>query len=84
MRAAAGVQYGPAFRRVLRGDRNDTIIEVDLSPVEESAGLSSRKQILHPIGLDATFHALFENMKRRLDERLCLSAGAFRSTTGRS
>lgn len=67
--AAAGVQYGAAFRRVLRAERDDETIEVELSPLEEGAGLASRKQLLHPIALDAAFHALFENMKRRAGER---------------
>ncbi|HYZ42248.1 MAG TPA: acyltransferase domain-containing protein, partial [Stellaceae bacterium] len=66
--AAAGVQYGPAFRRMLRAARDDKVIEAELSPVEEGAGLASRKQTLHPIALDASFHALWENLKLRADE----------------
>ncbi len=65
----AGVEYGPLFRRVLRASRNDTLIEVDLSPFEDAAGLASRPQVLHPIALDAAFHAMFENIKARADER---------------
>ncbi len=67
--AAAGVQYGPAFRRVLGAERDDTVIEVELSPLAEGAGLASRRQLLHPIALDAAFHALFETIKPREDER---------------
>jgi len=67
--AAAGIQYGPAFRRVLRARRDDKVIEVELSPVDEGAGLSGRKQTLHPVALDASFHALFEDIKQRADER---------------
>lgn len=67
--AAIGVTYGPSFRLVRSAQRNDVLMEVELSPVEEHAGLAARKQILHPIALDAAFHALFENMKPRADER---------------
>jgi phthiocerol/phenolphthiocerol synthesis type-I polyketide synthase C len=66
--AAAGVQYGPAFRRMVRATRDDKVIEVELSPVEEGVGLASRRQTLHPIALDASFHALWENLKLRADE----------------
>jgi len=66
---ATGVQYGPAFRRVLRAERSQTIVEVELSPFAEDAGSASLKQILHPIALDSSFHALFENIKKRVDER---------------
>ena len=44
-------------------------MEVELSALEEGAGLASRKQVLHPIALDAAFHAMFENIKLRADER---------------
>ncbi len=67
--AAAGIQYGPAFRRVLHAERDDKTIEVVLSPLAGDAGLSSRGHVLHPTALDASFHALFENIKPRLDER---------------
>ncbi|MBV8133383.1 MAG: type I polyketide synthase, partial [Alphaproteobacteria bacterium] len=66
--AAAGFQYGPAFRCMLRATRDDKAIEVELSPVEEGAGLASRKQILHPIALDASFHALWDLIQLRSDE----------------
>ena len=66
---AAGVNYGPAFRRVTHAERNDTIIEIELSPFEEAAGTANRKQILHPVSLDSAFHAMFENIKQRVDER---------------
>ena len=65
----AGVEYGPTFQRVIRAERTETLIEVELSPYEEAAGLASRKQILHPIALDSAFHAMFENLKKRTDER---------------
>ena len=64
-----GVEYGPLFQRVLRASRNETLIEVDLSPFEEAAGLAERPQVLHPIALDSAFHAMFENIKARADER---------------
>jgi phthiocerol/phenolphthiocerol synthesis type-I polyketide synthase C len=67
--AASGVTYGPLFRRVLGGQRSETLIEVDFSPYEEAAGLSGVRQILHPIALDAAFHAMFDNIKPREDER---------------
>ncbi len=67
--AAAGVQYGPLFRRVLGGTRSETLIEADLSPFEEASGTSDLLQILHPIALDAAFHAMFDDMKLRADER---------------
>lgn len=66
---AAGVHYGRLFRRVLGGSRNDTLIEVDLSPYEEAAGQSGLLQILHPVALDAAFHAMFDDIKLRADER---------------
>ncbi|MDB5362897.1 MAG: putative fatty acid synthase transrane protein [Rhodospirillales bacterium] len=66
---ATGVSYGPAFQRVLRADRSETVIEVELSPLEENAGTASRRQILHPISLDSAFHAMFENIKPRANER---------------
>jgi phthiocerol/phenolphthiocerol synthesis type-I polyketide synthase C len=66
--ASAGVQYGPAFRRLLRATRDDKVIEVELSAVEEGAGLASRKQILHPIALDASFHALWDRIRLRAAE----------------
>ncbi|NPD68779.1 SDR family NAD(P)-dependent oxidoreductase [Lichenicola cladoniae] len=67
--SASGVSYGKLFQRVLSGERSDTLMEVELSPYEEAAGLSGRRQILHPIALDAAFHAMFDNIKRRADER---------------
>ncbi|HKM61646.1 MAG TPA: SDR family NAD(P)-dependent oxidoreductase [Acidisphaera sp.] len=67
--AASGVSYGKLFRRVLGGERSDTLMEVDLAPYEEAAGLSDVRQILHPIALDAAFHAMFDNIKLRADER---------------
>lgn len=66
---AIGVDYGPSFQRVIRAERSETLIEIDLSPVEDHAGLANRRQILHPIALDAAFHAMFENIKARSDER---------------
>jgi acyl transferase domain-containing protein/NADPH:quinone reductase-like Zn-dependent oxidoreductase/acyl carrier protein len=62
--AACGVQYGPEFRRVLRAERNDTVIEAILSPLPSSHGY-----VLHPVALDAAFHPLFENIKQRAGER---------------
>jgi acyl transferase domain-containing protein/NADPH:quinone reductase-like Zn-dependent oxidoreductase/acyl carrier protein len=65
----AGVDYGPTFQRVIRAERTETLIEIELSPFEDHAGLASRGQILHPIALDSAFHAMFENIKLRADER---------------
>ena len=65
----AGVQYGSLFRRVLQADRDDKVIEIDLSPFEINAGLAERPQVLHPIALDSAFHAMFENIKKREGER---------------
>jgi acyl transferase domain-containing protein/NADPH:quinone reductase-like Zn-dependent oxidoreductase/acyl carrier protein len=67
--AATGVMYGPLFRRVVGGTRSDTLLDVDLAPYEEAAGLSSVLQILHPIALDSAFHAMFDDLKLRPDER---------------
>jgi len=66
---ATGVSYGPAFQRVLSAERNDTVIEVVLSPFDENAGTATRQQILHPIALDSAFHAMFDNIKPRENER---------------
>jgi acyl transferase domain-containing protein/NADPH:quinone reductase-like Zn-dependent oxidoreductase/acyl carrier protein len=66
---AIGVSYGPAFRRVIRAARSETMIEADLSPLMEGAGLAGRAQILHPVALDSAFHTMFENIKPRLGER---------------
>ena len=65
----AGVEYGPLFRRVLGATRSDTLIEMQLSPFDEASGVADRRQILHPIALDAAFHAMFENIKARAGER---------------
>jgi len=67
--SAAGVSYGRLFRRVLSGQRSDTLMEVHLAPYEEAAGSAEIRQILHPIALDAAFHAMFDNIKLRADER---------------
>ncbi len=67
--SASGMSYGPLFRRVLGGARSDTLMDVELAPYEEASGLSGRRQILHPIALDSAFHAMFDNIKRRADER---------------
>jgi acyl transferase domain-containing protein/NADPH:quinone reductase-like Zn-dependent oxidoreductase/acyl carrier protein len=64
-----GVDYGPLFQRVLHASRDETLIEVDLSPFEDAAGLATRPQVLHPIALDSAFHAMFENIKAREGER---------------
>ena len=65
---ASGLSYGPAFRLVRGGARSDTRIDVELAPVDaaDDAGV---RNILHPIALDAAFHAMFDNIKRRADER---------------
>jgi acyl transferase domain-containing protein/NADPH:quinone reductase-like Zn-dependent oxidoreductase/acyl carrier protein len=67
--AAAGVSYGALFRRVLSGQRSDTLMEVELAPYEDAAGPAEIRQILHPIALDAAFHAMFDNIKLRAGER---------------
>ncbi len=66
--AASGVSYGPAFRLVQGGARSSTHIEVELAPVAE-ADEAEIRNILHPIALDAAFHAMFDDIKRRADER---------------
>ncbi len=65
---ASGVSYGPAFRLVRGGARSSTHITVDLAPVA-AADESEIRHILHPIALDAAFHAMFDDIKRRADER---------------
>ncbi len=65
----AGVDYGPSFQRVLSAQRSETVVEVVLSPVEAGPAGIDRPFILHPIALDAAFHAMFENIKTRADER---------------
>ena len=67
--AACGVTYGPAFRRVLGGTRSATLIEVELAPVDTPASAATTRCLLHPIALDAAFHAMFDNIKQRADER---------------
>ncbi len=66
--AASGVSYGPAFRLVRGGARSSTHIAVELAPVA-AADESELRAILHPIALDAAFHAMFDDIKRRADER---------------
>ncbi len=65
---ASGVSYGPAFRRVLGGTRSDTQIDVALATVD-AADAAGARDVLHPIALDAAFHAMFDNIKRRPGER---------------
>ena len=65
----AGVNYGPAFKRVVSMQRNDKIMEVTLAPVEAGTLNFTRQQILHPVMLDAAFHALFQLIKTRQDEQ---------------
>jgi acyl transferase domain-containing protein/NADPH:quinone reductase-like Zn-dependent oxidoreductase/acyl carrier protein len=65
----AGVEYGTAFRRVIAARRDDKVIEIDLSPIEAGSGAFTRAHVLHPVALDAAFHALFENIKLRPGER---------------
>ncbi len=66
--AASGLSYGPSFRRVRGGARSDTQIDVELAAIDaaDDAGVGT---VLHPIALDAAFHAMFDNIKRRADER---------------
>ncbi len=66
--AASGVGYGPAFRLVRGGARSATHITVELGPVA-AADEFEIAHILHPIALDAAFHAMFDDIKRRADER---------------
>ena len=65
--AASGIGYGPAFRRVIGGARSDTLIEADLAPVAQAD--AAGPYVLHPIALDAAFHAMFDNIKPRAGER---------------
>ncbi len=66
--AVSGVDYGPAFRLVRGGARSATHIDVELGPVA-AADRAGVAHILHPIALDAAFHAMFDDIKRRADER---------------
>ena len=67
----AGVDYGPAFRRVVSMRRDEKkIIEVVLAPPEAGTGNFSRRQILHPVTFDAAFHALFQLIKLKQGETL--------------
>ncbi|OWJ56740.1 type I polyketide synthase [Inquilinus limosus] len=58
--AAAGLDYGPAFRRAaaIAGDDERRIV-VDLSPEAADNGLYTEPHTLHPTALDAAFHGLF-------------------------
>jgi acyl transferase domain-containing protein/NADPH:quinone reductase-like Zn-dependent oxidoreductase/acyl carrier protein len=67
--ARTGVDYGPAFQRVISAERTETLIEVELSPIAESKQPDGRNYVLHPIALDSAFHAMFENIKLRANER---------------
>ncbi len=59
----AGVEYGPEFRKVIAARRDAVTIEIDLAPIETAMN------VLHPVALDAAFHALFESIKPREAER---------------
>ena len=65
----AGVNYGPAFQRVVGMRRNSKIMEVKLAGAEPGTLNFSRQQILHPVTLDSAFHALFQTIKPRKDEK---------------
>ena len=67
--AHAGIDYGPSFRRVVGAERSDTVIEIELAPIADPSSAGGRAYILHPIVLDAAFHAMFENIKPRSGER---------------
>ena len=67
--SAAGMQYGSRFRRVLGGTRTHALMEVDLSPYEELADPAVLLHVLHPVALDSAFHAMFDDIKLRADER---------------
>ncbi|MBW8725294.1 MAG: SDR family NAD(P)-dependent oxidoreductase [Inquilinus limosus] len=58
--AAAGLDYGPAFRRAaaIAGD-DERRITVDLAPEAADNGLYTVPHALHPTALDAAFHGLF-------------------------
>ena len=65
----AGVQYGPAFQRVISMRRDEKkIIEVVLAPPDAGTGNFTRAQILHPVAFDSAFHALFQLIKTRQGE----------------
>ena len=64
----AGVEYGPAFQRVVRMRRNNKMMEVELLAAEAGTLNFTRSQILHPVTLDSAFHALFQLIKLKKDE----------------
>ena len=53
---------------MLGGARSDTLIEVDLAQIAAEDCLGAAN-ILHPVALDAAFHAMFDNIKRRAGVR---------------
>lgn len=59
----AGLQYGPAFRRLQSILKDHWTIQVDLDPVEDLPGLSRHIHLLHPVSVDASFHALFHELE---------------------
>ncbi|WP_395677179.1 type I polyketide synthase [Inquilinus sp.] len=57
--AAAGLDYGPAFRRAAAIAGDERRITVDLAPEAADNGLYTVPHALHPTALDAAFHGLF-------------------------
>ncbi|WP_064742072.1 type I polyketide synthase [Inquilinus limosus] len=58
--AAAGLDYGPSFRRAAAiATDDDRAIMVELAPEVANNGLYTMPHALHPTALDAAFHGLF-------------------------
>jgi len=56
---SAGLEYGPAFRRVTAAAGSDRSIMVELAPEAADNGRYTMPHALHPTTLDAAFHGLF-------------------------
>lgn len=59
----SGIDYGPAFRRIVSVKRNAKHMDTVLMPAEPGTGEFTRPQILHPASLDAALHGLFDQIK---------------------
>ncbi len=63
--SAGGLDYGPSFRRVARCRADERIVESDFAPVAPDEGSFSGAYTLHPTVLDAAFHGIFPQIKRK-------------------
>jgi phthiocerol/phenolphthiocerol synthesis type-I polyketide synthase C len=59
----SGIDYGPAFQRIISLKRNAKHMDTMLRPAEAGTGEFTRAQILHPASLDAALHGLFDQIK---------------------